>query len=334
MRKNLQLIAALLCLALAAPTSVASAIEEGLVYVSLSPCILARTVASTAGKLQAGETRPFVARGSSDLSAQGGNPAGCGVPPEAEALVVAIRLGQTAGRGQLKLWPADQAEPPTVVADFSAASAAGLTVPSVVALCGTGSCADDLLAKALQSATHLRVDVLGYFADAPVNTGPPGPAGPPGPPGAQGLPGPPGEQGEAGAPGTCAPRRYYLTKTVHDGANALSACATGFHMASLYEIFDTTELQYDTTLGLLEEDSGDGPQTERGGWIRTGAEASIVGDPGDSNCFAWTKSDVGASGTTAQLDEDWGDPAEVSSPWKASSEACGPKRRVWCVEDR
>ena len=37
------------------------------------------------------------------------------------------------------------------------------------------------------------------------------------------------------------PRKFYLTKTEHNGAQALSACAPGYHMASLWEIHDPTK---------------------------------------------------------------------------------------------
>lgn len=348
---------ALLALAITAP----AAGDDGLVYVPLDPCILARTVASTSGKLQAGETRAFLARGPVDLSPQGGEPGGCGVPPEAEALVVAVRLAQTAGKGQLKLWPSDAPEPPTMVADYSAASAAGLTVPSVVTLCAPGSCADDFLAKALQSATHLRLDVLGYFAAALVNTGPqgpPGPAGPTGPsgpsgatgaPGPVGPQGPQGVQGEAGPAGACAPRRYYLTTTTHNGAQALSACATGSHMASLWEIFDTTQLDYDTSLGVLTGDSGSGPPSgglvaaafglaAGPGWVRTGTNAKSVPTPtptpGSDNCDAWTSAAAAGYGTVVALATYWPGAPQHSSPWVSEASACNEAFRVWCVEDR
>ena len=46
------------------------------------------------------------------------------------------------------------------------------------------------------------------------------------------------------------PRKFYLTQALHNGAQALSACAQGYHMASLWEIHDTSNLRYDTDLGL------------------------------------------------------------------------------------
>lgn len=66
------------------------------------------------------------------------------------------------------------------------------------------------------------------------------------------------------------PRKFYLTRTGYTGARALSACTAGYHMASLWEIHDPSNLRYDTELGFVQDDSGFGPPIEFG-WIRTGA---------------------------------------------------------------
>lgn len=387
------------------PTATAT---EGLALFPLSPCILARTAALDGRKLEAGETRGFLARGAVDLSPQGGNPSGCAVPPEAQALAVTLRLTQAEGKGQLKLWAAGDPEPPTVAADYGPSTSPAFTLPSVVILCSGEDCADDFLARALQNAVHLRVDVLGYFAptttagpagpEGPIGPAGPqgfqgqqGPAGPPGPQGAQGLEGPqgspgpqglegpqglpgapgspgadgaagspgapgpqgqqgaqgpagadgapgspgaPGEQGEAGPAGTCAPRRYYLTTESYQGGSALSACAAGFHMASLWEIFDTSNLEYDTTLGITADDSGHGPPAGSGGWIRTGYfDSDTLGGPGKLNCNSWTESVPGSYGTVVTLGSDWGAAATAVSPWDSMIAVCMDGWQVWCVED-
>ncbi len=55
------------------------------------------------------------------------------------------------------------------------------------------------------------------------------------------------------------PRKFYLTGSPVDGAAASGACATGYHMASLWEIFDPSGLDYNTSLGMTLEDSAQGP---------------------------------------------------------------------------
>jgi hypothetical protein len=315
---------------------------EGLVYVTIEPCILARTAGSSAGRMGGGETRSFLARGGGDLSAQGGAVGGCGIPAEAAVVAVSFRLANATGKGQLKLWPSDRSEPPISLAEYAAN--AGLTNATLLPLCGAPDCPADFLARTVGSGAHLRLDVLGYFiAGAAGPQGPAGPAGPTGPAGPKGLTGssgPQGPQGPAGAigpPGACAPRRYYLTPTPHDGAQALTACAAGFHMASLWEIFDTSNLDYDTSLGATKTDSGDGPPSVNGGffgWIRTGGFADNVFLPGEGNCFAWTSAEAEDEGTMVSLVESWAMDPTIVAPWFAQTVPCDTGFiKVWCVED-
>ncbi len=327
------------------PLAAAGSVDptEGLVYVAIEPCVLSRTVASSAGKMGGGETRSFLARGSGDFSAQGGAAGGCGIPAQAAVVALSFRLANPTGQGQLKLWPSDRSEPPTFLAEYAAN--AGLTNATLLPLCGAPDCPADFLAKTVGSGAHLRLDVLGYFIAGAVGPqgpiGPAGPTGPTGPKGLTGSSGPQGPQGPAGAigpPGTCAPRRYYLTPTPHNGAQALTACAAGFHMASLWEIFDTSNLDYDTSLGATKTDSGDGPPSVNGGffgWIRTGGFPDNVFLPGEGNCFAWTSAEAEDEGTMVSLVESWAMDPTIVAPWFAQTVPCdNPSIKVWCVEDR
>ena len=133
-------------------------------------------------------------------------------------------------------------------------------------------------------------------------------------------------------------RSYYLTRTEHPGDSALTACVAGFHMASLWEIFDTTNLRYDTTLGFTTADSGSGPPTASGGWIRTGstANADLSLPPGFPNCNAWTSGTTGDAGSAVILSPNW-QPLSgglfPTSPWSPVHNLCSVPIRVWCVED-
>ena len=95
-----------------------------------------------------------------------------------------------------------------------------------------------------------------------------------------------------GAPATStAPvRAYYLTKATITGSKVLTACASGYHFASVWEMFNTSDLHYNTTLGRTNANSGLGPPAisshstsadDAYGWIRTGG-------PDDPNCLNWT----------------------------------------------
>ena len=84
------------------------------------------------------------------------------------------------------------------------------------------------------------------------------------------------------------PRRsFYLTQTSHTGSQALTACAEDYHMASLWEILDPSNLRYNTELGHKKADSGSGPPVAYG-FARTGREALGGGPIGAINCHAWT----------------------------------------------
>ena len=130
--------------------------------------------------------------------------------------------------------------------------------------------------------------------------------------------------------GSSFPLQYYLTTGSYFGNQALSACAPGYHMASLWELLDTSNLHYNTSLGRASADSGHGPPYYSG-WIRTGYSGSSTGVPGEANCQAWTSNSDGYYGTTVSLSSDWSAAEEDLLGWTADSTECSLKRPVWCV---
>jgi hypothetical protein len=183
--------------------------------------------------------------------------------------------------------------------------------------------------------------------------GPVGPAGPAGTPGEPGVAGPAGPAGPVGATGPAGPagpqgdpgpaaqqRRYYVTKTFHDGSQALSACAAGYHMASVFEILDPSNLVYDTALGHTTDDSGGGPPLWSGvgpiehGWVRSGAASNAgTGAPGVQNCGAWTATTGVGTAIVPRYAGDWNFGALTVSPWIWANFLCATAQRVWCVSD-
>ena len=136
------------------------------------------------------------------------------------------------------------------------------------------------------------------------------------------------------SPNTRLARRYYLTNTAHDGNEVLTACASGFHMASLWEIQDPTDLRYDNSLGFSRADSGSGPPSGTFGWIRTGWDSDEASFTGSSNCRAYTSDSPFGEGSVVALDRIWrSDQAGKISPWTASGGLCFEPIRVWCVQD-
>lgn len=130
-------------------------------------------------------------------------------------------------------------------------------------------------------------------------------------------------------------RRFYITDLSVQPNQALTACASGFHFASLWEIADPSGLQYDTTLGQTTLDSGGGPPTIMGlGWVRTGynfADSSTT--VGHANCDLWTSNSVNQNGTVAVLPQIWTSGAQDLNVWDVDVRTCNFNLGVWCVED-
>jgi hypothetical protein len=130
------------------------------------------------------------------------------------------------------------------------------------------------------------------------------------------------------------PRSFYLTEDGFTGAQASTACADGYHMASLWEIFNPSNLEYDTTLGLTSDDSGFGPPTTFYGWIRTGFSSNADGlHAGVVNCFTWTSDSSLDLGSMVRLMPFWGSPQSLIDPWDGFISVCSTARNVWCVQD-
>jgi hypothetical protein len=137
-------------------------------------------------------------------------------------------------------------------------------------------------------------------------------------------------------------RRFYLTKAVVPGNQAITACARSFHMASRVELASPSLFAYDTTLGVTTDDSGAGPPSAAAvydapgptGWVRTGGGSQYTdaaGAPGSAftNCSAWSTGSHDAFGTVAFLTDRFGSPL-----WDGGSRRCDQTFHVWCVEDR
>jgi len=142
-------------------------------------------------------------------------------------------------------------------------------------------------------------------------------------------------------------RRFYLTKESFQGNQAITACASGYHMASRFEILDVSVLQYDTGKGLTTDDSGAGPPSMAAsyespgpfGWIRTGGTSQFTNPtsvPGAAsvNCATWSTNSPQAYGTVAFLtDRFTTDGNAVVPAWNGRAERCDVTARVWCVEN-
>ena len=136
-------------------------------------------------------------------------------------------------------------------------------------------------------------------------------------------------------------RKFYLTRTsTFDGAQALNACAPGYHMAALWEVIDPSNLVYDAARGFvlpdepIPNDQLSSVPAGEDGWIRTSGR-------GDSstNCRGWTSNSDAHNGNVVQLPDDtvdargWDDAAQAVSPWRPARANCVNENRVWCIQN-
>lgn len=185
-----------LLLAILAPAAAEAslgALGDDLVYVPVTPCRLIDT-RLTAGDFAAGEQRHYDLIGRATFGIYGGADSDCGlggtgavssIPQLAYNIPRALMLNFVAvgplGPGHFTAWPTGEAMPNASILNY--ASAAGLNIANGVAVTTCGAiCVDttnpftcdaaqvcpagDLSVRASTSASHLVVDVVGYFRGA------------------------------------------------------------------------------------------------------------------------------------------------------------------------
>jgi hypothetical protein len=142
---------------------------------------------------------------------------------------------------------------------------------------------------------------------------------------------------ETAAASSSGMRQFYLTSSASAyGSIAASQCASGYHMASLWEMADPSNLKYNTSLGYMRGDSGWGPPAGEGdlfGWVRTGYTNNTSTTPGRANCSSYTSHSFGQYGTIAALPSQWTSGVQDIGPWDTLVRECDDWMRVWCVED-
>src|SRR5262249_24612855 len=185
-------------------------------YFAVSPCrvVDTRLAVTEPGVPIGAPLLPDQARGfplrDTNLSSQGGAEVGCGIPPEAKVAMLSFVAVNPAGVGDLTAWAYPLAPAAGTIVSFGAFK--GLPAfanATAVPVCDTTTdpCPYDFEVMATTSSTHMVVDVVGYFAAAPLATsGPAGPPGPPGPIGETGATGPAGPEGPAGPTGATGPQ--------------------------------------------------------------------------------------------------------------------------------
>jgi hypothetical protein len=136
-------------------------------------------------------------------------------------------------------------------------------------------------------------------------------------------------------------RKYGLSTTLVDGSQALTACPAGYHMATLFEIFNFTDLAFDdfgNSFSGYDRTGGPPGQPGGNGWVRTGTLSSSSDIAGVGNCNLWTSNSAAGYGTFVGPEFDWRTSTGTSSfnfvaPWRAGTTTCDVSGRVWCVQN-
>jgi len=126
-------------------------------------------------------------------------------------------------------------------------------------------------------------------------------------------------------------RSFYLTVDRYQGNSTKTACAVGYHFASISELAGWKSMVYNTVLGLTVDDREGTMGGE--GWARV-----VVLNDWD-NCYDWTsnlhdENGLAVVGETAGLSMYRLATDPSSSPWNFSGhQYCDETLRVWCVSD-
>ncbi len=133
-------------------------------YVPIIPCRILDTRKGY-GKFQVSQPKAIDVRGNqATFTVQGGNPGGCGIPNSATAIEATITAIDS-GSGFLRAWPANVVQPNATFLNYD--SSFNVSNTGTVTLCGANglSCNanQDLSLQAYGSATHLVIDVAGYY---------------------------------------------------------------------------------------------------------------------------------------------------------------------------
>jgi hypothetical protein len=126
-------------------------------YTPVTPCRMFSSVGSVGGKFNPGETRSVNKTG--NLSGQGGNAAGCGIPAAATGLELSVSATLNEGAGYVRVWPDAVSEPGATFLNYTSAGAA--TNAGAVQV-DSGSI-DVMDIKNYGSNAHIIIDVLGYY---------------------------------------------------------------------------------------------------------------------------------------------------------------------------
>jgi hypothetical protein len=126
-------------------------------YVPVTPCRIFSTTPAAIPAVGVEAVRQVRVTG--NLSSQGGQAAGCGIPAAATAIEASVSATFNQGEGYIRAWPSGLSEPQATFVNYTAAGAATNT-GAVSITSGTGN---NFVIKNYRSVTDVVIDVQGYY---------------------------------------------------------------------------------------------------------------------------------------------------------------------------
>ncbi|HEX7132548.1 MAG TPA: hypothetical protein VF228_08230 [Iamia sp.] len=126
-------------------------------FVPVTPCRIASTTPASIPAFGVEQSRTFKVAG--NLSSQGGQAAGCGIPNAATGIEASISATNNQGAGYVRAWPANQGEPLATILNYTAAGASTNT-GALTIVPGGGNA---FTVKNYGSVADIVIDVQGYY---------------------------------------------------------------------------------------------------------------------------------------------------------------------------
>jgi hypothetical protein len=138
-----------------------SASLKDLVFTAVQPCRIYDTRSGTG--VQGAGTGPIPAAQTRDIDVSHGAAPSCGISTQARAVVMNIVAVSPAGPGHLVAWPFGTPPPTAAVLNYSNVPGLNIANGIVQPVCGP-NCTHEFSLVPGVSATHVVIDVMGYFA--------------------------------------------------------------------------------------------------------------------------------------------------------------------------
>lgn len=151
------------------PDQVRAQDDEDLVFTPVEPCRIldTRNPGPVSGVFSPNERREFYVYGTSEISSQGGNPAGCAAPNgEPSAVHINVTAVPVSGLCFFTVFPADVSPPLASLINYSPGVPAIANAATIKTYFQVGAEEIEVLNGPCGSA-HLVIDVMGYYYPMP-----------------------------------------------------------------------------------------------------------------------------------------------------------------------